>query len=431
VTTSRHAESRTSGACTFAIVGLGYVGLPTALALIEVGHRVIGIDLSAQRLEDIAKGRVDLTPPDLMRLRNANAADRFITTTCPGRIADADVVLICVPTPVDTYQVPDHSFVSDACRDVVQAAHVGQVIVLTSTTSVGTTRTLLVEPLERAGLRVGTDVFVAFSPERIDPGNTSNPQSTMPRVVGGVTEACSMLTSQALSGIANGVHNVSSPEAAELTKLLENSFRATNIALANEFADIACTLSLDITEVIEAAASKPHGFMAFYPGPGVGGHCIPCDPHYLLWQLRRHKVAAPLLTQAMHAIAQRPARIVQRVTEELAKSGRPTRDAHLLVVGVAYKPGVEDVRETPAVQIMEQLQSLGLRVSYFDPFVRSLKLSDGREVESKLSCEGGAYDVVLIHTFHPGLDLEAINQCGIVIDASYQTGPKRGIAVLA
>jgi UDP-N-acetyl-D-glucosamine dehydrogenase len=422
----RHSADRIVG-----IVGLGYVGLPTALAFVEIGCRVIGIDLSSSRLQDIAQCRVDLTPDDLERLRRANASDLFTTTTEPRRLADVDTVLICVPTPIDSHQVPDHSFVRDACVEVVRVARPGQLIVLTSTTSVGTTRLLLAEPLERAGLRVGTDVFVAFSPERIDPGNTRYPQSEVPRVVGGMTEACAMAASKALAGMSRGVHIVSSPEAAEFCKLLENSFRAVNVALANEFADIAGELSLDITEVIGAAASKPHGFMPFYPGPGVGGHCIPCDPHFLLWHLRRHAIPAPVLTQAMSAIAHRPAKIVQRVIEQFARKGVATTNARLLVVGVAYKPGVEDVRETPAVEIIAQLESFGVDVSYFDPHVKTLVLSDRKVIESVASCDGGAYDMVLIHTLHPDFDLATISECGIVIDASYRSGLKRGTVVLA
>ena len=416
---------------TLGVVGLGYVGLPTALAFVEIGYRVIGIDLSSSRLHSIAEGRVDLLPADLERLARANEGHRFVTTTETSRLHEVDTVLICVPTPIDSHQVPDHSFVRDACAAVVRAARPGQLIVLTSTTSVGTTREMLAEPLEAVGLRVGTDVFVAFSPERIDPANAQFPQAEVPRVVGGVTEACAMSASAALAGTANGIHIVSSPEVAELCKLLENSFRAVNVALANEFADIASQMSLDITEVISAAASKPHGFMPFYPGPGVGGHCIPCDPHFLLWQLRRHATPAPVLTQAMNAIAHRPARIVQRVIEEFAKKGLPSLNASLLVVGVAYKPGVEDVRETPAVEIIAQLETYGVRVSYFDPLVPTLLLPDGTVIESEASCDGSAYDMVLIHTLQPGLDLRSITQCAIVIDASYRSGLKRGTVVLA
>lgn len=310
-------------------------------------------------------------------------------------------------------------------------ARKGQVLILTSTTSVGTTRSLIAGPLERIGLRIGTDIFVAFSPERIDPGNATHPQEEVPRVIGGMTEACSAAASQALGLVSGALHVVSSPEAAELTKLLENTFRAVNIALANEFADVASSLSLDVTEVIAAAASKPYGFMPFLPGPGVGGHCIPCDPHFLLWQLRRNCVPAPLIAQAMNAIAHRPRRIVQRVIEEMSKSGLPVFGARLLVVGVAYKPGVEDVRETPAIQIIAELEELGLDVSYYDPYVTSLRLPDGRLMTSEAECEGREYDALLIHTFHPETDLHAIVSCDLVIDATYRTGLKAGEVVLA
>ena len=422
---------RPAWAPTYGVLGLGYVGLPTALALVESGRGVIGIDVSQSRLDAIAEQRVDLTASDLQRLHAINAEGLLATTTDPGHLGQVDVVLICVPTPVDPYQVPDHSFVRAACAEAVAHAREGQLIVLTSTTSVGTTKSLLTEPLERAGFVVGRDVFVAFSPERIDPGNTTHPQAVVPRVVGGVTEACATVARDALGDIAGSIHVVSSPEAAELTKLLENSFRAANIALANEFADIATTLDLDITEVIGAAASKPYGFMPFYPGPGVGGHCIPCDPHYLLWQIRRQSVVAPVLSQAMTAIAQRPIRIAQRVIEELGARGYPPLGARLLVVGVAYKPGVEDVRETPAAAIIGHLRAKGLEVSYFDPFVEALTLPDGDILRGVSSCNSGDYDVVLIHTLHPDFDVASTGECDIVIDASYRSGLKRGTVVLA
>ena len=420
-----------TGCLTVGIVGLGYVGLPTALGYVEKGHSVIGIDQSGARLEAIGAGKVDLTPVDLGRLKDANSSDLFATSRDVGRLAEADVVLICVPTPVDAYLVPDHTYVGQACGDVVRVARPGQVLILTSTTSVGTTRAMLAEPLEQRGLRVGTDVFVAFSPERINPGSTELAQEQVPRVLGGMTEACSKMATEALRHVTTAVHAVSTPEAAELTKLLENTFRAVNIALANEFADVARALSLDITEIISAAASKPYGFMPFYPGPGVGGHCIPCDPHFLLWQMRRHRMSAPLISQAMDSIAHRPRRIVQRVVEELSKNGVSGQGAHLLIVGVAYKPGVEDVRETPAIEIIAELEALGIRVSFFDPYVEALELPNSRIVLGAESCDGSAYDAVLIHTLHPGTDLQSLAECEIVIDATYRTGLQGGAAVLA
>ncbi|MGH3658774.1 MAG: nucleotide sugar dehydrogenase, partial [Micromonosporaceae bacterium] len=253
------------------IVGLGYVGLPTALALAEAGSSVIGCEVSDERLADIRSGAVDLLETDHARLRRQMGGDRLRLTVDPAALRGADTVVICVPTPVDEHLTPDLSAVAGACRTVVQHAVPGQLIVLTSTTYVGCTRDHLVKPLAERGLRVGVDVFVAFSPERIDPGVAKHAQESTPRVVGGATPACRERAVQALRRVAPYVHEVSSPEAAEMTKLLENSFRAVNIAFANEVSELARELGLDPVEVIEAAATKPYGFMAFYPGPGVGG----------------------------------------------------------------------------------------------------------------------------------------------------------------
>ncbi|MGH3822052.1 MAG: nucleotide sugar dehydrogenase, partial [Pseudonocardiaceae bacterium] len=264
------------------IVGLGYVGLPTALALLGRASRITGLDISAERLRAIESGDVDLGDIDRVRLAKARGDERFQLTTDSAALAQSDAVIICVPTPVDEHHVPDLAALRSACRTVVEHAHPGQTIILTSTSFAGTTRQLLVEPLQRRGLRVGSDVYVAFSPERIDPGNPDHVQRETPRVVGGTTNSCSLHAARVIGQLTDSVYLVSSPEAAELTKLYENIFRAVTLALANEFSDVCGTLGLDPIEVTLAAATKPYGFLAAFPGPGVGGHCIPCDPHYLL-----------------------------------------------------------------------------------------------------------------------------------------------------
>ncbi|MGW3015240.1 nucleotide sugar dehydrogenase [Streptomyces longwoodensis] len=392
---------------TVAVVGLGYVGLPTALALRDAGADVVGIDVSTERLRDVRAGRVDLLPEQLGRLE-AEMADpqdaSFRLTAEPAAVTAADAVLICVPTPVDRHQVPDLRMLSAACAGVVRHAVPGQLLLLTSTSYVGTTRELVIDPLRARGLDAGTDVFVAFAPERIDPGNSAHGQERTPRVVGGASPACTERAADLLAGIAQAVHRVDSPEAAEMTKLWENTFRAVNIALANELADSCHSLGLDPRPVIAAAATKPFGFMPFYPGPGVGGHCIPCDPHYLLWQLRARREHVPLIDTAMRAIGRRPQEVVRRACQRLATAGVPTAGARILLVGLAYKEGVADLRESPALEIAGRLADAGAQVEYLDPLVPSARLAGA--VRSAVTDPGATdWDLVVIHTVHPGTDL--------------------------
>ena len=401
------------------MVGLGYVGLPTALSLLDAGTPVIGVDVSPARLGAIRKGDVDLLPQDLRRLVAHLGSDSWALTDDPSHLAEADVVIICVPTPVTQNLVPDLTPLAAACASVVANARAGQSIVLTSTTYVGCTRDLLVKPLRERGLEAGVDVHVAFSPERIDPGVVDHSPATTPRVVGGLTPVCTEQVTRALAHTCPSVHQVSSPEAAELTKLLENSFRAVNIAFANEVADVAGHLGLSAAEVINAAATKPYGFMRFTPGPGVGGHCIPCDPHYLLWQLRGDHVAAPVMDTAMSAIAQRPRKVVARLREELAEAGRSLRGAQVHIVGVAYKPGVSDVRESPALEILEECLREGADVSFSDPLVDQVNLRDGRTLSASPTKDVDA-DIVLVHTRQPGEDLAWLSSQHRVLDATYQ-----------
>jgi UDP-N-acetyl-D-glucosamine dehydrogenase len=401
-----------------AVVGLGYVGLPTALSLADHGARVTGYDVSESRLLDIKSGRVDLSSADHERLERHLHGDGLRLTTEPYSLAEVDAVVVCVPTPVDAHQSPDLRALRGACAEVVKHAVAGQVIVLTSTTYVGCTRDMLVKPLTNKGLRVGDDVFVAFSPERIDPGVADHAPDRTPRVVGGVTTACAERAVAVLAHTAARLHRVSSAEAAEMTKLVENTFRAVNIALANEFSDAADQLSLDVVEVIRAAATKPYGFMPFYPGPGVGGHCIPCDPHYLLWQLRAEQFDAPVTRSAMTAIALRPRVIVAKVQSILAMKGVRPQLAKVLVVGVAYKPNVADVRESPALEIIERLAHAGAAVAYHDPWVDHLDTEHGR-LESVANPRAQAWDLVLLHTSHDGVELSWLDEYS-VFDATFR-----------
>jgi UDP-N-acetyl-D-glucosamine dehydrogenase len=326
-----------------------------------------------------------------------------------------------VPTPIDAHAVPDLRALRAACDTVVRHARVDQTIVLTSTTYVGSTEELLVEPLRRRGLFVGTDVHVAFSPERIDPGNTVNTQDVTPRVVGGVTPACTARAARVLGHVAPEVVAVSSAEAAEMTKLLENTFRAVNIAFANEIADVCGHHGIDVTEVIGAAATKPYGFMPFMPGPGVGGHCIPCDPHYLLWGLRPQRHRAPVTEQAMATLEARPLRVVERARAVLGQRGMALAGARVLVAGVAYKPDVADVRESPAAVVLDGLLDAGARTSYVDPLVERLDLPSGRQLRSLPSVDAEPVDLVVVHTLHAALPAyELLTHAPLVLDCTYR-----------
>jgi UDP-N-acetyl-D-glucosamine dehydrogenase len=401
------------------VVGLGYVGLPTALAFAEAGCGVVGYDVSEERLAAIKVGSVDLLKADRERLRQHLGSDSFWLTTNPAALSSADVVMVCVPTPIDSYMVPDLSALSAACETAIRYAVPNQLIMLTSTTYVGCTRELLVAPLTARGLQVGEDVFVAFSPERLDPGNATHSNELVPRVVGGVTAACQRRAMEVLEWITSTVHKVSSPESAEMTKLLENSFRAVNIAMANEFADACGELHLDILEVIEAAATKPYGYMPFYPGPGVGGHCIPCDPHYLLWQLRARRTQLPVTERAMASIAMRPRRVTARIRETLSESGHTISGARVLLVGVAYKPGVADLRGSSALEIMAELVNAGAKIGFFDPLVSSVRIAD-QDLASVKPASRRQWDIVVVHTLHPDVDYSWLTQFSLVLDATYR-----------
>jgi nucleotide sugar dehydrogenase len=406
------------------IVGLGYVGLPTALALLPKGVRVIGYDISERRIDAIRSGDVDLIPTDRTRLAEFGTSSLLTLTTDPESLCEADTILICVPTPVDKHHNPDLRAITGACQTVVANARPGQTLVLTSTTYVGCTNELLVEPLAARGMTVGGDIFVAFSPERIDPGNTRDVQETVPRVIGGYTRECAERTAAAIELVAPSVRIVSSTQAAELTKIHENTFRAINIAYVNELAKIATALGIDITEVVSAAATKPFGFMPFMPGPGVGGHCIPCDPHYLLAALPALGTSAPIIEAAMHGIAERPAYVVGRVRDELDAVGKTVNDSRICVVGVAFKPNVSDIRETPATEVIDGLVRRGAIVTYYDPLVEEFTVGE-RSIRRSVP-DPDLYDAIVILTAHDGQDYTWFYSHELVIDASYKLDAIKG-----
>lgn len=414
-------EAEPAFAYDVAIVGLGYVGLPTALAYLAGGSRVLALDASPDRLAAVRGLRVDMTSSDRDRLAGALTDPSFTLSSDSLELSRAAAVVVCVPTPVDDHLVPDLRILRGACATAVGAARPGQLLMLTSTSYVGCTQDLLVSPLTDRGFHVGQDVFVTFSAERINPGTDDFSQEVVPRVLGGATPACVEHGAALLHRYAGQVHRVSNLGAAEMTKLLENTFRAVNIALANEFADICSLLGVNVAEVIDAAATKPFGFMPFYPGPGVGGHCIPCDPHYLLWQLRKARIEAPMITEAMNRIAARPRRVVDRVREVLAGSGLGTRGARVLVVGVTYKPDVADLRESPALEILQSLADLGADVAYTDAHVPAIALDSGTLLTSRSDPSRFSPHLVLLHTRHTDVDLSWIGAEHVVLDSTYRS----------
>ena len=415
------ASSPEQAQASVAVLGLGYVGLPTSIGLAQQGMRVIGVDVSERRLQDVREGTVDLAGPERQHLLEALELGGLTLTSDSGALQAADAVVICVPTPVDDRLEPDLRFIRAACNTAVAQARRDQTIILTSTTYVGTTRELLIQPLAERGLRPGREVFVAFSPERIDPGNRRFAQEDVPRVIGGATTQCASAAAAVVGGVAARVHVVSSPETAEMTKLYENTFRAVNIAFANEMAGASRSYGLDPIEVTRAAATKPYGFMPFFPGPGVGGHCIPCDPHYLLQGLRGRRGYAPVTERAMKAIAMRPTAVVSRALELLAEDGVPAGKARVLVVGAAYKPDVRDVREAPALRIMRELVEEGVAVSYHDPLVRSLEADEHLALLSVPRPRPEEFDLALVVTLHEGHAYDWLGSFDRVLDCTYQT----------
>lgn len=426
--------SQTSAAtanAVVAVVGLGYVGLPTAIAMRSAGCQIVGIDVSARRLQTIRAGEAELLESERTDLAGYLEGDGFVLTDRIEALDAADLVLICVPTPIDDDLLPDPAILQRVCGEVVCHARPGQTLVLTSTTYVGCTRELLVDPLAERGLAIGEDVCVAFAPERIDPGVSGHEQLSTPRVIGGVTETCFRRAAELLRHTCAHLHRVSSPEAAEMVKLYENTFRAVNIALAFEIAE-ACRLhGLEPIEVIEGAATKPYGFMAHYPSAGVGGHCIAVDPHYLLHPLRELGRPALMAEEALRSLAERPRHIAWRAHEILVELDRRLADARILVVGVSYKPGVADTREAPAVEIILRLRAEGAQVDYYDPLVPEISLegTDGeplRGVDPDPRRDAGGfgpedYDLAILATVHPDHDYGWLARCPAVLDCTYRT----------
>jgi UDP-N-acetyl-D-glucosamine dehydrogenase len=402
----------------FGIVGLGYVGLPLAVELARAGYRVLGFDVSPDVVEGLNEGRSHVKDVTDAQLQRAMECGRFSATTDMSRLSEPDAISICVPTPLSKFKDPDVSFIVAATEAVKKRLRRGQAIILESTTYPGTTREIMLPALESTGLKVGQDFFLAFSPERVDPGNQSYGTRNTPKVVGGITADCRAVAVALYQPAIDTLVPVSTTEAAELVKLLENTFRSVNIGLANEMAIVCDKLGVNVWEVIEAAATKPFGFMKFLPGPGLGGHCIPVDPHYLAWKMRGLNYKTRFIDLAGELNTEMPVFWVRKLSEALNGQGKAVQGASVLVLGVAYKRNVEDIRESPALDIIRLLEGQGARVSYFDPHVPRFR-EDGQEFRSvELTPEVvAAADCVMVVTDHTAVDYRMIKRhARLVVD---------------
>ncbi len=398
---------------TVGIIGLGYVGLPLAVAFAQEGCDVIAVDVDPRKIDAIEAGEsyIEDVPSQLL----AGLAERIHATTRYARLAKADAVIICVPTPLTRNREPDLGPLIDSARGLAEVLQADQLVVLESTTYPGTTRERVAPLLEESGLAAGRDFHLAFSPERVDPGRTDYTLRNTPKVLGGLTEACLRRAEELYGLVCDELVRVSSPEAAELTKLLENIFRSVNIALVNELAMLTDRMGIDIWEVVEAASTKPYGFMRFEPGPGMGGHCLPVDPFYLSWRAREFDMATEFIELAGKVNQQMPYHCVEKAQHALNGAGLSVKGSRIAVLGVSYKPGVGDIRESPALKIIELLKGLGAEVSYHDPHVASLtELGlESRPLEEAVSDA----DLTLIVTAHPGIDHEDVaRRARLVLD---------------
>jgi UDP-N-acetyl-D-glucosamine dehydrogenase len=402
----RKAENRD---VLFGIVGLGYVGLPLAVELGRAGFRVLGHDISEKVVTGLAAGHSHIKDVPDSDLREILKAGRFTVTTDAARLREADAISICVPTPLSKFKDPDVSYIVAATEAVKKSLRPGQAIILESTTYPGTTREIMLPALESTGLKVGEDFFLAFSPERVDPGNLVWTTRNTPKVVGGITADCTRVVAALYRPAIETVVAVPDTETAELVKLLENTFRSVNIGLVNEMAIVCDKLGVNVWEVIEAAATKPFGFMKFLPGPGLGGHCIPIDPHYLAWKMRGLNYKTRFIDLAGELNTEMPLFWVRKVAEGLNDAGKAVRGSTVLVIGVAYKRDIDDIRESPALDIIRLLETQGATVRYHDPFVPRF-VEDGHEMSSVPLTAGEiqAADCVMVVTDHTSLDYDLI-----------------------
>ena len=416
-TTARILEEKISShSARVGIVGLGYVGLPLAVEFAKAGFSVTGIDLDAVKTGRVNAGESYVGDISSAALTSLVHDGTLRATTDFSAVRDLDTINICVPTPLRKTKDPDMSYIVSACEEIVKHFHPGMLIILESTTYPGTTEELLRPMFEKSGLRAGQDFFLCFSPERVDPGNPKYQTANIPKVVGGATAACTemgrLFYSQALSTVVP----VSSTQVAEMVKLLENTFRMINIGLVNEMALMCDRMGINVWEVIEAAATKPFGFMPFYPGPGLGGHCIPIDPFYLSWKPKQAGIEARFIELAGYINGQMPHFVVDKIQNALNDAGKPVKGSHIHILGVAYKKDIEDLRESPALDVMLLLKRRGARLTYSDPYVPNLQL-DGEILHAQPDALAAEADCAAIITDHSAFDYPRIAaQTRLIVD---------------
>ena len=400
------------------VVGLGYVGLPLAVEFAKAGFRVIGYDVSKRVVDLINRGESHIQDVPSAEIAALVKSGKLAASTDESRLAEMDTISIAVPTPLAKTRDPDMTFVIAVAEAIARHAHPGLLIVLESTTYPGTTREVMLPRLEALGLKVGKNVFLAFSPERVDPGNETWSTKNTPKVVGGITPGCTEVARALYETCIDSIVAVSTPEAAELVKLLENTFRSVNIGMVNEMAIVCDKLGVDIWEVIEAAATKPFGFMKFTPGPGIGGHCIPLDPHYLAWKMRTLNYKTRFIELASEVNSSMPEYVVEKVAVALNDERKAVRGSRVLVLGVAYKRDIDDMRESPALDVIRLLEERGAEVSYHDPHVPSFR-DDGHERTGVELTDDllKRSDAVVIITDHRSVDYgRLIAKCRLIID---------------
>jgi UDP-N-acetyl-D-glucosamine dehydrogenase len=407
------------GKAEIAIVGAGYVGVPLGQAFAETGKSVLLVDIAEERVTALNRGESHIEDVSSDALRALVKSGRLAATTDYDGLREVDAILIALPTPLSAQREPDLSIVLGAAAEIAPRLQRGQLVVLESTTYPGTTRERLLPILEGSGLRAGSDFNLAFSPERVDPGRADWTTRNTPKIVGGVTQACTDRAVALYRGAIETVVPVSSPEAAELTKLLENIFRSVNIALVNELAQLCDRMGIDVWEVVDAAATKPFGFMSFKPGPGLGGHCMPIDPFYLTWKAREHDFYTEFIELAGKINENMPYWCVGKVVRALNSQAKPLKGSKVLIVGVSYKEDIGDMRESPALKMIELLREEGAEVSYHDPFVPELP---DLGLRSKALDTDGA-DCIVIVTAHSGIDYDAlVKQAPLIVDFRNATG---------